>query len=215
MNKIYKIVWNNALQCYTVVSELAKSHSRSSKTKVIGTALFTSLLALSGQATADELPQDGIIDQNITVDSINVKDNRDWTTYGFKENGNLTVNKDITVYSSTGITHLFFTPYNTFDENGNQTFDLSGSLHVKGNFDVTTNSTQSDYDNGDSSVPFSWVSSGVNTTIDGSVNVKSNNKYNIKYKDTDGNEQVTKVGGALFSLGGKTTIEKDLNVEKS
>lgn len=215
MNKIYKIVWNNALQCYTVVSELAKSHSRSSKTKVIGTALFTSLLALSGQATADELPQDGIIDQNITVDSINVKDNRDWTTYGFKENGNLTVNKDITVYSSTGITHLFFTPYNTFDENGNQTFDLSGSLHVKGNFDVTTNSTQSDYDNGDSSVPFSWVSSGVNTTIDGSVNVKSNNKYNIKYKDTDGNEQVTKVGSALFSLGGKTTIEKDLNVEKS
>ena len=215
MNKIYKIVWNNALQCYTVVSELAKSHSSSSKTKVIGTALFTSLLALSGQATADELPQDGIIDQNITVDSTNVKDNRDWTTYDFKENGNLTVNKDITVYSSTGTTNLFFAPYNTFDENGNQTFDLSGSLHVKGNFDVTTNSTQSDYDSGDSSVPFSWVGSGVNTTIDGSVNVKSNNKYNIKYKDTDGNEQVTKVGGALFSLGGKTTIEKDLNVEKS
>ena len=215
MNKIYKIVWNNALQCYTVVSELAKSHSRSSKTKVIGTALFTSLLALSGQATADELPQDGIIDKSITVDSINVKDNRDWTTYVFKENGNLTVNKDITVYSSTGTTYLFFAPYNTFEENGNQTFDLSGSLHVKGNFDVTTNSTQSDYDSGDSSVPFSWVSSGVNTTIDGSVNIKSNNKYNIKYKDTDGNEHVTNVGGALFSLGGKTTIEKDLNVEKS
>ncbi|MDD6377945.1 MAG: ESPR-type extended signal peptide-containing protein, partial [Succinatimonas sp.] len=215
MNKIYKIVWNNALQCYTVVSELAKSHSRSSKTKVIGTALFTSLLALSGQADADELPQDGIIDKSITVDSINVKDNRDWTTYVFKENGNLTVNKDIAVYSSTESTYLFFTPYNTFDENGNQTFDLSGSLHVKGNFDVTTNSTQSDYDSGDSSVPFSWVSSGVNTTIDGSVNIKSNNKYNIKYKNTDGNEQVTKVGGALFSLGGRTTIEKDLNVEKS
>ena len=215
MNKIYKIVWNNALQCYTVVSELAKSHSRSSKTKGIGTALFTSLLALSGQATADELPQDGIIDKSITVDSINVKDNRDWTTYVFKENGNLTVNKDITVYSSTGTTYLFFAPYNTFEENGNQTFDLSGSLHVKGNFDVTTNSTQSDYDSGDSSVPFSWVSSGVNTTIDGSVNIKSNNKYNIKYKDTDGNEHVTNVGGALFSLGGKTTIEKDLNVEKS
>ena len=215
MNKIYKIVWNNALQCYTVVSELAKSHSRSSKTKVIGTALFTSLLALSGQAAADELPQDGIIDQSITVDSINVKDNRDWTTYVFKENGNLTVNKDITVYSSTVNTYLFFSPYNTFDENGNQIFDLSGSLHVKGNFDVTTNSTQSDYDSGDSSVTFSWVSSGINTTIDGSVNIKSNNKYNIKYKDTDGNEHVTNVGGALFSLGGKTTIEKDVNIEKS
>ena len=215
MNKIYKIVWNNALQCYTVVSELAKSHSRSSKTKVIGTALFTSLLALSGQATADELPQDGIIDQNITVDSINVSDNRDWTTYVFKENGNLTVNKDITVYSSTGITNFFFTPYNTIDENGNETSDLSGSLHVKGNFDVTTNSTQSDYDSGDSSAPFSWVGSGVNTTIDGSVNVKSNNKYNIKLKDADGNEQVAKLGGAYLHFSGKTTIEKDLNVEKS
>lgn len=215
MNRIYKVVWNNALHCYTAVSELAKSHSRSSKTKVIGTALFTSLLALSGQAAADELPQGEIIDQSITVDSINVKDNRDWTTYVFKENGNLTVNKDITVYSSTETTYLFFAPHNTFDENGNQTFDLSGSLHVKGNFDVTTNSTQSDYDSGDSSVPFSSVSSGVNTTIDGSVNVKSNNTYNIKLKDTDGNEKVAKVGGAYLSFSGKTTIEKDLNVEKS
>ena len=100
MNKIYKIVWNNALQCYTVVSELAKSHSRSSKTKVIGTALFTSLLALSGQATADELPQDGIIDQNITVDSIKVSDIV-LPKNCFKDGGKLTVNNGITVDSST------------------------------------------------------------------------------------------------------------------
>ena len=33
MNKIYKVVWNKARNCYTVVSEIAKNHSTSSVTK--------------------------------------------------------------------------------------------------------------------------------------------------------------------------------------
>lgn len=141
MNKIYKIVWNNALQCYTVVSELAKSHSRSSKTKVIGTALFTSLLALSGQATADELPQDGIIDQNITVDSIKVSDIV-LPKNCFKDGGKLTVNNGITVDSSTSSSHLYLshTPY--VDESGEYTYDLTGSLIVKGDVNVSNTSTK-------------------------------------------------------------------------
>lgn len=33
MNKIYKIVWNKARNCYVVASEFAKNHSTSSVTK--------------------------------------------------------------------------------------------------------------------------------------------------------------------------------------
>lgn len=33
MNHIYKVIWNKAKNCYTVVSEIAKSHSTSSVTK--------------------------------------------------------------------------------------------------------------------------------------------------------------------------------------
>ena len=33
MNHIYKVIWNKAKHCYTVVSEIAKSHSTSSVTK--------------------------------------------------------------------------------------------------------------------------------------------------------------------------------------
>lgn len=30
MNHIYKVIWNKAKHCYTVVSEIAKSHKNSS-----------------------------------------------------------------------------------------------------------------------------------------------------------------------------------------
>ena len=30
MNHIYKVIWNKAKQCYTVFSEIAKSHKNSS-----------------------------------------------------------------------------------------------------------------------------------------------------------------------------------------
>lgn len=33
MNKIYKVVWNKARNCYVVASEFAKNHSTSSVTK--------------------------------------------------------------------------------------------------------------------------------------------------------------------------------------
>ena len=48
MNKVYKVVWNSALQCYTVVSELAKSPTKnsSSSKKDVGATLLASLISL-------------------------------------------------------------------------------------------------------------------------------------------------------------------------
>lgn len=213
MNKIYKIVWNNALQCYTVVSELAKSHSRSSKTKVIGTALFTSLLALSGQATADELPQDGIIDQNITVDSIKVSDIV-LPKNCFKDGGKLTVNNGITVDSSTSSSHLYLSHAPYVDESGEYKYDLTGSLIVKGDVNVSNTSTKTKGD-AYNHLPQAILELGVDSTIEGNVNINSNAIYNDVYQDADGNEYESRSVGAIIYSYGKSTFKKDLNVDKS
>ena len=52
MNKIYKVVWNNTLQCYTVVSELAKSHTKNNASKVVKATVLSSLLAVTSSTYA-------------------------------------------------------------------------------------------------------------------------------------------------------------------
>ncbi|WP_077315876.1 ESPR domain-containing protein [Basilea psittacipulmonis] len=54
MNRHYKTVWSHARQQWVVTSELAKSHSKSSRSSVVKAAIATSLLALaSGTAFAE------------------------------------------------------------------------------------------------------------------------------------------------------------------
>ena len=49
MNKIYKVIWNKAKNCYVVVSEIAKAHSKGGSTvrrvPHVGTVLITMLMA--------------------------------------------------------------------------------------------------------------------------------------------------------------------------
>ena len=45
MNKIYKLVWSNVKHCYVVVSDLAKSHSKSPKSGVMSRALVAGVIA--------------------------------------------------------------------------------------------------------------------------------------------------------------------------
>ena len=44
MNKIYKVVWSKAKQCYVVASELAKNHTRGAKSEVSRKILVTGVL---------------------------------------------------------------------------------------------------------------------------------------------------------------------------
>ena len=44
MNKIYKVIWSKAKNCYVVASELAKSHTKSPKSGVISRAMVVGLL---------------------------------------------------------------------------------------------------------------------------------------------------------------------------
>ena len=45
MNKIYKVIWSKAKNCYVVVSELAKSHTKSPKSRVISKITIAGILA--------------------------------------------------------------------------------------------------------------------------------------------------------------------------
>lgn len=68
MNKIYKIVWNKARNCYVVASEFAKSHSQSNKrvrsmTAVVAAAMM--LTGFGGMAIEAANPASG--DTNITI----------------------------------------------------------------------------------------------------------------------------------------------------
>lgn len=68
MNHIYKVIWNKAKHCYTVVSETAKSHSQSNKrvrsmTAVVAAAMM--LTGFGGMAIEAANPASG--DTNITI----------------------------------------------------------------------------------------------------------------------------------------------------
>ena len=68
MNHIYKIIWNHAKHCYTVVSEITKNHSHSNKrvrsmTAVVAAAMM--LTGFGGMAIEAANPASG--DTNITI----------------------------------------------------------------------------------------------------------------------------------------------------
>ena len=228
MNKIYKVVWNNTLQCYTVVSELAKSHTKNNASKVIKATVLSSILAVTSstyaaqvvegstvQTTDSQNPQFVTInvDQDTTVDSISVGNDAVTKIYVLGKDVKFTVNKDISLNtpSSAG---LYFNPSTSSDGNGNITFDKSSSLHVKGNINITNTNTQTELDVS-SGYPGIFLGLSPNTTVDGTVNVKSDALHTIKASDTNGNEVESQYPGASLSLSGNSTIEKDLNVDKS
>ena len=67
MNRIYKVVWSKAKNCYTVVSEIAKRHGKGNRTRTCATA-FLAALALTGVMGMSEV-QAAVINANtVTID---------------------------------------------------------------------------------------------------------------------------------------------------
>lgn len=68
MNRIYKVIWNKGKNCYSVVSEIAKTHGKSSgcRKKAVTAVMVLSLLSAGGltyaqdPATPAPEPDDGI-----------------------------------------------------------------------------------------------------------------------------------------------------------
>lgn len=68
MNHIYKVIWNKAKHCYTVVSEIAKSHSQSNKRVRSMTAVVAAAMMLTGfGGMAIEADNTASGDTNITI----------------------------------------------------------------------------------------------------------------------------------------------------
>lgn len=68
MNHIYKVIWNHAKHCYTVVSEIAKNHSQSNKRVRSMTAVVAVAMMLTGfGGMAIEAANPASDDTNITI----------------------------------------------------------------------------------------------------------------------------------------------------
>ena len=114
MNHIYKVIWNKAKRCYTVVSEIAKSHSDSTKRVRMGTtAALMAVAVLTGFAmpaqAAVSIGTDGTVKAEAAdINALNnllkngVTTNKDGSvTVGgltVKKNGEVSVNSPDVVY---------------------------------------------------------------------------------------------------------------------
>lgn len=114
MNHIYKVIWNKAKHCYTVVSEIAKSHSDSTKRVCMGiTAALMAVAVLTGFAmpaqAAVTIESDGTVKaEKADINALNnllkngVTTNKDGSvTVGgltVKKNGEVSVNSPDVVY---------------------------------------------------------------------------------------------------------------------
>lgn len=102
MNHIYKIIWNKAKHCYTVVSEIAKSHSDSTKRVRMGTtAALMAVAVLTGFAmpaqAAVSIGTDGTVKAEAAdINALNnlLKNGVTTTTDGSVTVGGLTVKKN-------------------------------------------------------------------------------------------------------------------------
>ena len=102
MNHIYKVIWNKAKHCYTVVSEIAKSHSDSTKRVRMGTtAALMTVAVLTGFAmpaqAAVSIGTDGTVKaEKADINALNnlLKNGVTTTTDGSVTVGGLTVKKN-------------------------------------------------------------------------------------------------------------------------
>ena len=102
MNHIYKVIWNKAKHCYTVVSEIAKSHSDSTKRVRMGTtAALMAVAVLTGFAmpaqAAVSIGTDGTVKAEAAdINALNIllKNGVTTTTDGSVTVGGLTVKKN-------------------------------------------------------------------------------------------------------------------------
>lgn len=72
MNRIYKVVWSKAKNCYTVVSEIAKRHGKGNRARTCATA-FLAAFALTGVMGMSEAQAQNFNDVN--TNTLNAKDN--------------------------------------------------------------------------------------------------------------------------------------------
>ena len=202
MNRIYKVVWSKAKNCYTVVSEIAKRHGKGNRTRTCAAA-FLAAFALTGVMGMSEVQAaDGTADKVnanwIQTNALNAKYNLTVGTANpnrimpffvnssgafYAANNKFSVDKDGKVIATAGEIGKV-----TIDENGN----------IAGANSIQTNALNAKYNlsvgtaNSNGIMPFLVSSSG--------AFYAANNKFSV---DKDG--KVTATAGEI----GKVTIDEN------
>ena len=218
MNHIYKVIWNKAKNCYTVVSEIAKSHSDSTKRVRMGTtAALMAVAVLTGFAmpaqAAVTIEKDGTVKAEAAdINALNnllkngVTKNKD----GSVTVGGLTVKKngEVSVNNSPDV---------VYGKNAKITWDsnnATGQVSIGNNATVVTGhggqETAFAYD-GDFNHAAGAIAIGTNTYArTGSIMIGSHvykgNMGDVKNIDTDTDSFNTESDGAYGFTVNSTTI---------
>ena len=132
MNKIFRVIWNNAKHCYVVASELAKSYtkgggSRSIRRACAALCIATAVYAAAGSALAensgghlDGTDYIGDSPYNVTIDS-----NVDGNVYGRKEISETSEKAIVNISGGTVESYV----YGGYSDSGNAT---SNSVNISG-----------------------------------------------------------------------------------
>ncbi|WP_304670339.1 Hia/Hsf adhesin N-terminal domain-containing protein [Neisseria bergeri] len=120
MNKIYRIIWNSALNAWVVVSELTRNHTkRASATAAV--AVLATLLSATAQASTNGSGGGNVPDTEFNPDNPSFTD--DYQTED--ESGNSNYKFGLVVVDKNGTTKTDFG--NTDDEQGQRTISVEAS----------------------------------------------------------------------------------------
>ncbi len=190
MNRIYKVVWSKAKNCYTVVSEIAKRHGKGNRARTCAAAFLAAfaLTGFMGMGEAQAAP-----DANVyTVNTLNANNNL--TVGGIAGNGFYQFFVD-----SNGAFHAAANKFSV-DEDGKVTAtegEIGGVTIKEGNI------------TGVNAINTSAINtSAINTNV-------LNSKYNLSVGTANENGTMpffVNSNGAFYAANGKLVVDKDGNV---
>ena len=233
MNRIYKVVWSKAKNCYTVVSEIAKRHGKGNRARTCAAA-FLATFALTGVMGMSEVQAAVITANTVTIDdSGNVAGANSIQTNALNAKYNLSVG----TANPNGSMPFFVNSNGAFyAANGKLVVDKDGKVTategeignvVLKNGVFTGNSALRDGELlvGDASGNYSQITPKSaklgKVTIDDSGNVAGANsiqtnalnaKYNLSVGTANPNGSMpffVNSNGAFYAANGKLVVDKD------
>ena len=215
MNRIYKVVWSKAKNCYTVVSEIAKRHGKGNRARTCAAA-FLAAFALTGVMGMSEAQAQDFTDVNTKV----LNSQYNLSVGKMADNGTMPffVNSNGAFYAASGKLVV--------DKDGNVTAGnvvLQNGVHI-GNAALR----DGELFVGDANGSYSQITPNSaklgQVTIDEKGNIASvnsiqtnalNAKYNLSVGTANENGTVpffVNSNGAFYAANGKLVVDKDGNV---
>ena len=224
MNRIYKVVWSKAKNCYTVVSEIAKRHGKGNRTRTCAAA-FLAAFALTGvmgmsEVQAVDVTADNVNANWIQTNALNSKYNLSVGTANpsgsmpffvnsngafYAANGKLVVDKDGKVTATEGeignviLKNGVFTGNSALRDGELLVGDASGNYSQ-----ITTKGAK-----------LGKVTIDENGNIAGANSIQTNAlnaKYNLSVGTANPNGSMpffVNSNGAFYAANGKLVVDKD------